>query len=85
MHLVGVADLKRYEESVDFWKNVYGYKMSCMKKVVNIKSKEAQFFRTKLSFQPSIREASVEVVSPATLITETVQIHEVSFIANPKV
>ncbi len=34
MHLVGVADVKRYGESVEFWKNVYGYKMSCMKKVI---------------------------------------------------
>ena len=32
MHLVGVADRERHDHTVGFWRDVYGYKMSCMKK-----------------------------------------------------
>ena len=32
IRLVGISDLERYANTVDYWKNVYGFKMSCMKK-----------------------------------------------------
>ena len=32
MHLVAVSDEKKYAETVDFWNDVYGFKMSCMKR-----------------------------------------------------
>ncbi|XP_012529767.1 protein arginine N-methyltransferase 1 isoform X2 [Monomorium pharaonis] len=32
--IVGSGDTKRYLELVDYWSNVYGFKMSCMKKQV---------------------------------------------------
>lgn len=31
MHLVGVSDSQRYSETVEYWRDVYGFKMSCMK------------------------------------------------------
>ena len=31
MHLVAVSDPKKYADTVDYWKDVYGFKMSCMK------------------------------------------------------
>ena len=34
IRLVGVSDLERYAATVDYWKDVYGFKMSCMKEPV---------------------------------------------------
>ena len=32
MHLVAVSDPQKYTETVDYWRDVYGFKMSCMKR-----------------------------------------------------
>lgn len=39
MHLFGVSDKQTFDRTIDFWSNVYGFKMNTMKKVV---SKDAQ-------------------------------------------
>ena len=34
MHVVGISDFKYYDESVNFWDDVYGFQMRSMKKMV---------------------------------------------------
>jgi len=34
MHLFAISDEDRYEKTIDFWKDVYGFQMSCMKEPV---------------------------------------------------
>ena len=44
MHLVAVSDPKKYANTVDYWKDVYGFKMSCMKRPsIKEASVEVQF------------------------------------------
>ena len=50
MHLVAVSDPQKYADTVDYWRDVYGFKMSCMKR-------------------PSIKEASVEIVPAAAVVS----------------
>ncbi|MCL4125290.1 UNVERIFIED_CONTAM: hypothetical protein GTU68_026317 [Idotea baltica] len=30
LHLIGVEDMEAYKKYIDFWKDVYGFQMSCM-------------------------------------------------------
>ena len=44
MHLVAVSDPQKYADTVDYWKDVYGFKMSCMKRPsIKEASVEVQF------------------------------------------
>eukprot|EP00095_Tigriopus_kingsejongensis_P006342 maker-scaffold804_size94796-snap-gene-0.21 protein:Tk06342 transcript:maker-scaffold804_size94796-snap-gene-0.21-mRNA-1 annotation:"protein arginine n-methyltransferase 3" len=38
MHLVGVSDPNRYAQTVDYWRDVYGFQMSCMKQPVLVEA-----------------------------------------------
>jgi protein arginine N-methyltransferase 3 len=45
MEIFGVSDLKTFEKNINFWSDVYGFKMNCMRKfvlqdaqIMNIKS-----------------------------------------------
>jgi len=57
MHLVGVNDGERYNQTAGYFADVYGFKMSCLR-------------------GPLIKEASIEVVPAAKVITSAAQIHE---------
>ena len=57
MHLVAVSDLRRYDETVTFWSDVYGFKMSCMRQPSLVEA----------SVEVAPRES---VVSPAALIRD---------------
>ena len=71
MHLVGVADEERHAHTVGFWRDVYGYKMSCMKKP----GKEITLILgTFLYYEKSflvLSEASVEVVPASKVATSS--------------
>lgn len=57
-HLVAVDDDKMRKTHVQFWDDVFGFKMSCMKTDV-------------------VREASVEIVKPDTVISESCLLKEI--------
>ena len=38
MHLFAISDEDRCEKTIDFWQDVYGFKMSCMKESVLIEA-----------------------------------------------
>lgn len=56
MHLVAVSDPARYDDTVSFWSDVYGFTMTCM-------------------LEPSVVEASVEVVPADCVVSNAADIH----------
>lgn len=69
MEIFGVCDTHTYEKNINFWSNVYGFKMNCMKKHV---LKDAQIMTIK----------SDDVITDAELINsidcQNNDLHDVS-------
>ncbi|TRY75107.1 hypothetical protein TCAL_00624 [Tigriopus californicus] len=54
MHLVGVSDRQRYSETVEYWRDVYGFKMSCMKDPVVVEGSVEVVKNEFIASQPAL-------------------------------